>query len=893
MDAAHWERIQALFHQAVDLPVEQQRALLEDECADAGLRAEVAAFLEDDARGVPLLDRGIDYVADGVLGDAAGPLIPSQDFGRYRIKSVLGEGGMGVVYLAERVDLQSLVAIKILRDAWLSPARRERFANEQRTLAQLTHPSIARFYDADTLSDGTPWFVMEFVEGVPLTEYCASRGLSMRERLLLFRTVAEAVQYAHQHLVIHRDLKPSNILVRQDGTVALLDFGISKQLESVDVAGDSTRTGLRFMTPAYAAPEQMRGGQSGVHTDVYSLGVVLYELLTGRLPYDLACRSPSEAEAMILQHEPVKPSAVARRVAARLADGSHPPSASKAGWADLDVLCLTAMHKDPQRRYRSAEAVIRDVDHYLKDEPLDARPDSLRYRFGKYVARYRRPIAATTLAVALGVALIAIYTVRLASARTAAVAQAARAQRIERFMLNLFSGGDNAAGPAETLHVVTLLGRGVREARALDQEPTVQAELYGTLGGLYEKLGNFERADTLLRAALDRRRALEGPDHPDVGASLVALGSLRSNQAKYAEAERLIRQGLAISTLRLPSTDPIVVRGNIALGQVLENQGAYDSAIRVLDDAVRLQSRPGGDLAELGESLSELANSHFYAGHFGLSDSLNRRVLAIHRRLYGERHPHVADDLINLGAIQHEMGHYAEAERFYRQALDIDRSWYGNEHPEVASVLTMLGRSLVLETRYDEAVSLLKQALTIQEHAYGPMHPRVASALNALGSAALSEGGLDEAEEDFRRMRGIYRAVYGDKHYLLGIAASNLGSVAEARHDYAGAERLFREAIQRLTVSLSADHLNTGIAQIKLGQALLHQGRHREAERETLTGYGIVSTQASPSVKWLAAARADLVTLYDSLHQPDKAAKFRAELAAVSTAAAGTLERRR
>lgn len=886
IDAPRWERIQALFHRAADLPADEQGALLEAECRDdPELATDVRALLQEDASGPTLLDFGLAQLADRVLGDPVAPALPHQEFGRYHIKSVLGEGGMGVVYLAERTDLGGLVAIKILRDAWLSPARRDRFANEQRTLAQLNHPSIARLYDADTLGDGTPWFVMEYVEGVPLTTYGTEHGLSVADRLRLFRAVCEAVQYAHRHLVIHRDLKPSNILVRPDGTVALLDFGISKQLDSLDVPIDQTHTAMRFMTLAYAAPEQMRGGQTGVHTDVYSLGVVLYQLLTERLPFDLEQRSLGEAESIILHHEAVKPSAVARRVAERAPDHLRRAIVGRASWADLDVLCLTAMHKDPQRRYRSVEALIRDVDHYLKGEPLDARPDSAHYRVSKFMTRYRRPIAAATLVLMAGIAMIAFYTARLKGARDAAVAQVARTQRIQRFMLNLFNGDDNEAGPSDTLHVVTMVGRGVREARMLDNEPTVQAALYGTLGGIYQRLGNFDRADTLLRADLDRERALAGPDNPDVAASLVALGLLRSDQARYDDAERLVREGLAMSRRQLPATDPAIGRQTMALGQVLADRGAYDSAIAVLGDAVRLQSRPGGEPGDLGESLNRLANSHYYAGHYAVSDSLNRAGLAMDRRLYGDRHPQVADDLINLGAIQNDLGHYTEAEAFLRQALEIDRAWYGDGHPETASVLTILSRTLVMEHRYDEAVASLKQALSIQERVYGPAHPRVASALNALGAAALAQGALDEAQADFMRMAAIYRSVYGDKHYLLGVAASDLGSVAATRGDQVEAERLFREAVRRFTESQSADHLNTGVARIKLGRALLHQQRYAEAERETRAGYGIISKQVSPSMSWLNNSRTDLVTEYDSLHLPDQAAKFRTELARADSAA--------
>src|SRR6516162_5317671 len=314
MDSDRWQKIQAVFHGAADLPKAEQQVFLAERCAgDQELRSHVEKMLLADEGENSLLERDVAQVAHQVLSEDSASLPALVQFGRYRIKRTLGAGGMGIVYLAERIDLGSLVAIKLLRDAWVSPARRERFAAEQRTLAQLNHPLIARLYDADTLADGTPWFVMEYVDGMPLTEYCSKHECSIRERLRLFRSVCEAVQYAHQHAVIHRDLKPSNILAKQDGTVRLLDFGIAKQLESLDTPVDQTRTGLRLMTPAYAAPEQIRGQRVGVHTDVYSLGVILYELLTGRLPFNLTNRTPAEAETMIMEQEPAKPSTAAKR----------------------------------------------------------------------------------------------------------------------------------------------------------------------------------------------------------------------------------------------------------------------------------------------------------------------------------------------------------------------------------------------------------------------------------------------------------------------------------------------------------------------------------------------------------------------------------------------------
>jgi serine/threonine-protein kinase len=885
MDSTRWERIQTLFHDTADLPKPEQRAFLKAACGDdEGLVADVLALVEEDARGTSLLDRDLAHVAHQMLDEDTPPSLPLKEFGPHRIKEALGEGGMGVVYLAERADLGSLVAIKILRDAWLSPARRERFASEQRTLAQLNHPSIARLYDADTLVDGTPWFVMEYVEGVPLTEYCRQRACSIEERLQLFHSVCEAVQYAHQHAVIHRDLKPSNILVKEDGTVRLLDFGIAKQLESLEIpAGQTgknqTVTGLRLMTPAYAAPEQIRGERIGIHTDVYSLGVILYELLVGELPFDLSNRTPGEAEAMIVGLDPEKPSAVAKRTTERPGANPHVPSVSKTAWADLDVLCLTAMHKDVQRRYRSVEALIRDVDHYLKGEPLDARPDTLRYRLGKFVRRNRRAVSAGAMVFTVVVGLVVFFTVRLAKARNAALEEAARTQRIQRFMMNLFQGGDESVGPGDSMRVVTLLDRGVQEAQSLNSDPKVQAELYQTLGTIYEQLGKFDQADSLLQSALERRKSLFGQDTAEVAESLVTLGQLRSDQAQYDEAEKLSRQGLAMSKRHLPPTHPAVGKAMYSLGEVFVNQGKYDQGIQVLNQAVRIQSAPGGVAADLAASLTELANAQFYAGHLDISNSLNLRVVAMDRQLYGERHPNVAEDLINLGAIQSEWGHYTETERYYRQALDIIQSFYGKDHPETASIMTILGRSLNAQGRFNEAADMLRKALGIQERVYGKVHPRVASAVGELGKVALQQGKLDEAEADFRRQADIYREVYKGKHFYIGSALANLGGVYMERKQYVRAEQSFREALQIYAQTLPADHLNVAIARIKLGRALIPQHRYADAEVESLAGYGILMKQTSPPANWLQNVRKDLVEEYDALHQPEKAAKFQAELA--------------
>jgi serine/threonine-protein kinase len=879
MDSTRWQRIQGLFHETADLPQGEQQSYLKSQCGeDSALFDEVMDLLREDAAGNSLLERDVAQVAEEVLGDRAASAPPFERFGPYRIRETLGAGGMGIVYLAEREDLGSVVAIKILRDAWVSPARRERFSIEQRTLAQLNHPYIARLYDADTSPDGTPFFAMEYVQGVPLTAYCREHRSTLNERLELFRKVSEAVVYAHQHAVIHRDLKPSNILVKDDGSVRLLDFGIAKHLEALGEPVEQTMTGLRLMTPAYASPEQIRGEQVGVQTDVYSLGVVLYELLCGRLPFDLASRTPAQAEKVVTEEEPAKPSAVARRAERESELTGEFPSPSSSLWSDLDVLCLTAMHKDPRRRYSSVEALLRDLGHYLRGEPLEARPDSLRYRLRKFAGRNRRAVTAAAAAFALVAGLITFFTVRLAVARNRAVAEASRAERVQKFLFNLFQGGDEAAGPADDLRVVSLVDRGVREAQSLSNEPAVQAELYETLGSIYLKLGKLDQAESLLESSLKLRKQTFGEESAPVADGLISLAMLRASQARLPEAEQLARQGVEISKRTLGPASAATARATESLGEILEDQGSYKQAIPVLENAVRLESGPGGEPADLAESLTELANCHFYIGDYAESDSLNRRVLEMDKKLHGERHPHVADDLINLGANQYEWGHYAEAERFYRQALDIIEAWYGRNNPETASAMTMLGRALVAEKKFTEAGTLAREALAIQEQVYGPVHPRVASALSEVGKVAMQEGKLDEAEASFRRMEEIYRSVYSNKHYLIGIAEANRASVYMEKKEYARAEALYRDALAVYADTLPPDHQNVGIGRAKLGRALLRQKRYADAQAESSAGYEILVKKADAENAWLKNAREDLVEEYTALNRPELAAKFREEL---------------
>jgi tetratricopeptide (TPR) repeat protein/predicted Ser/Thr protein kinase len=866
MDSLRWEKIQNLFHEAAERPESERQAFLSTACRDdRELIAEVTLMLKADGRSASpdasILDRGLPNVAYQMVGGSLDPA-SFREFGPYRIQKLLGEGGMGVVWLAQREDAGNQVAIKFLPHAGLSPARRERFAREIKTLAKLKHPLIARLYDAGMLADGTPWFVMEFVEGVPLTEYLREQPRSIEARLRLFRSVCDAVQYAHGQEIIHRDLKPSNILVEQDGTPRLLDFGIARELQGLDEPSQQTRPALRFMSQDYAAPEWVRDGTVGLYTDVYSLGVILYEMLTDRLPGNSA-------------GHPEKPSVAAPPA----------PRVSKSAWNDLDVLCLKAMHTDPNERYRSVEALIRDIDHYLKGEPLEARPDTLRYRAGKFVRRNRQVVLATSLAFALIAGLVVFFTLRLAKERNTAVAEAARTQRIQRFMLNLFGDGDKAAAPSNDLRVLTLLDRGVQEAAVLDSDPETQAELYRSLGRMYQMLGKFPKADQLLHLALERMKVALGPQNPKIAEILIELALLRSDQGQYKDAESMAQKAVEIASRHLPPTAPAVVRAKTALGRVLAERGPSDKAIALLEPLVKIPPSAEEGPNILLESIRALAYAELTAGQYEVSESMYRRALILDRQLYGRSHPRVAHELGDIASAEATLGRIKEAEGLYRESLEIYKAWYGQNHPDTVQTATTLAAMLIQEGKYAEADSLMQQVLTIQEQTYGKVHVYVAFALDTLGRLELARGNLAAAESYASRAIRIDETLYGDSDHRTAIAKAHLAQVFLAGKQDHRAEPLLREAVKALTERPRPGNMSVGMSQLLLGGVLLREKRYEEAEKYLSAAYTILATQPGIYAKRLQETRKDLAEVYDALHQTQKANEFRGQVPAPQTRA--------
>lgn len=904
-DASHdgtperWARVQALFDAVADLPVTTQSERLRVLTDDERLQNEVLQLLQADRAPAGLIDRPLEEVAARLIDSSAGYL--DRTIGPYRLRTLLGEGGMGVVYRAEREDLPRPVALKILRDGALSPARRARFLAEQQALSRLTHAGVAQLFDAGTFDDGTPWFAMEYVPGEPLDVYCERHGLDLDARLALLERVCDAVQHAHEHAIVHRDLKPSNVLVTDGGDVKLLDFGIAKQLLTArddtathdpavhDAAPHDTTTQsqLRLMTPAYAAPEQVRGDPVGVYTDVYALGVMLYQLVAGRLPFDLSRSTPGEAMTTIVEQEPERLSVVAQR-----RTSSWVSSIRRAQWADLDLLSATAMHKDVTRRYRTIDALRRDIQHFRRGEALEAHPDSLSYRAARFLRRRSQAVIVTAAAVLLVTILGAAFVAQIAHARDAARAELHRREELQQFLLALFTGNEKGA-PPDSLRITTVIERGERQATMLERDPLVQGDLLVALARIQRALGNYDRADSLVRAGIAALQ--QAGDTIAVADAFLARADLRLEQAKYADADSLLDEAGALVAAHDPGRRGGLgwLRGNNrrqaeaaieahlldlrGRRQVL--QGQYDSARTTLDAALRSVPPGHPDPMLVTDILGDQADVAFYTGAYDRADSLNRNVLARVRRYAGAFHPRVASTMVNLGATEFDRGRYVEAERWFREALGITERYFGSDHVQVASTRTMLGRALVFQNRLEEGTAALQEALQVQEASVGRAHPSVASILNELGNVAIRRKQLDSADAYFARMADVYRASNGDAHFTVAVALSNRGTVAMERRDLPAAERWFREVVRRFAAAQGEEHLNTGIAHIKLGRALIRQGRWREGIRESEAGYTIVKAAAAPGVSFLQAARRDLAVAYDSIGQGPMASKYRAEAA--------------
>ena len=784
---SRWRRLEALFAAAVEVPERQRHGWLRGACGDdPALLAEAEALLAADGEAGAFLEQAVAGAALDLHSATAAR--PGDRMGAYRLLREVGRGGMSQVFLAARDDesFEQRVAVKLVPPGLESRELLARFVHERQILARLDHPYIARLHDGGTASDGRPWFVMEYVEGEPIDAWCDRRRLPTSERVRLVVKVCEAVHFAHRNLVVHRDLKPANVLVTADGVPKLLDFGIAKPLgPRADDDGELTVTGATPRSPHYASPEQMRGAPVTTASDVYSLGVLLYRLLTGRLPHPAAGRSAGEWERAVIE----EPAERASSAVGRLGDGPSPeqvaarrggsPEALRRRLAgDLDTVIAKALDPRPERRYGSVEQLAEDLERHLGGQPVIARPATAGYRLAKLVRRHRLATAALSLALVSMLAtsvVLAVQARRLAHERD-------RANQVAALLGDLFTLADPREARGGNITARELLDRGSERVKALDGQPLTQSMLLGKLAELYESLGLYPEAAARLRpaVALERRfgggrdlavrlnhlgcvlakegdyaqagplfdealkrfEKLAGTESADAARVINNLALVRDDLGNYAGAAELYRRALAIERRRYGAPHPLTV-ANYAL--LLSDLGDYGAAEALLRPQVATERRDGDDEKALAAGLQYLGTIDLAQGEPAAAQAELEQALAIRRRLFGDDHPDTARSLAALGVAQRERGELAAAEASLSRSLAVRRKTLGDDHPEVADGLREQAALFAREGRLGEAEADYRAALAIQRRSLSPHHPLTALTLAGLGTLLAGEGKCAQA----------------------------------------------------------------------------------------------------------------------------------------------------
>jgi len=780
MPESRWDKIQLIFEEALTLQDEKREAFLVEKCGhDKELLKEVSDLINADSTENSLLDSSPFSALDsGALLDLIG-----QEVGPYKITRKLGEGGMGAVFLAARTsqDFEQEVALKLLNFGLPSEHLMQRFNSERQILAGLDHPNIARLFDGGVSKQGWPFFTMEYVHGLPVTEFCKQNQLTVEAQLELFIVICDAVQYAHRNLVIHRDIKPANILVREDGTVKLLDFGIAKILSADRVQPALTQTGVLPMTPEYASPEQIKGEPITTASDIYSLGVLLYELLAGERPFQFKTRQPSEIEKIICESQPTRPSQTVRESSGR--------SLKSKLAGELDKICLMALRKEPERRYDSVEQFKNDIKNYLSNLPVVAQGESFGYIASKFALRNRLLLSSVAIACTIIIGLIVGYTIQLKTERDKALFEQQKTEQIAEFLSDLFKVSDPSESRGEEITARELLEKGAEKVETeLAEQPSVLARVLGVIGNVYESLGLYDQAEKNLEQSLDLTKSEFGERSLPASLALAELADAVLNKADFSRAESLIVEAFSIQK-ELPNVKELeFLKTKLLLGEVA-----------------------------------------FHLGEFNRADSLYNLVLEGQTRSLPENHKELGRTYNAIASVQISLGDFEKAEVFYRKALRVYEQEFGAESANVAVILNDLAYTLRKQGKLDIAEEMYRKVMKLNERIYSADHPNTGWTLNHLSRLFSLTGKLDEAEPMARRALKIRIAAMGEAHPATAASRGNLASILSKKNRLKEAEVLYRENEKQLR-KLGGEHPHVAAATFSVGRILMKQGRFLEAE---------------------------------------------------------------
>jgi eukaryotic-like serine/threonine-protein kinase len=904
MSPERWNRLQEIFLEAGEKQGAERVELLDRACAgDEDLRRSIERMLAAPEGAGDFLMAAVGRAAGGLMA-AAQPVEAGQTVGPYRIVRQLSQGGMGAVYLARRADEQfeKQIAIKLIRAGLDTPELRNRFLSERQILARLEHPNIARLLDGGALENGLPYVAMEYVEGVPVTEYVQANKLTIRQCVRLFLAICEAVEYAHRNLVVHRDIKPANILVNREGSAKLLDFGIARLVSSDGAASaPATRMAERLMTPEFASPEQIRGEAVTTATDIYSLGVLLYILMAGQPPYRTEGLSAVQIERLVCEREPERPS-VAALSADSPAGAARRLSREIAG--DLDQIVAVAIRKDPRARYGSVGQLMDDLHRYLKGYPVEARKGAWTYAASKFVRRHRGAVAAVAalMLVIVGFAVtMAVLERRIRLERDTAERERRAEQQVSDFLVKLFQSSNTDDSRGHPLTARELLDQGVQSVdRELGKQPDVHARLLDTMGRAYESLGFYLLSEPLFERALEIRRKLDGGHTLAVAETLKDLAETLRLRSKFSEAETAARESLSLRRELLGRDDVAIAESLNTVGLLLWQKGDPAAAEPFIRQALGMRTRLEGP-DSIGDAvyMSNLGGVLRARNDLGGSEALYRRVVELRRRKLGE-HPRTALAMNGLALVLLSRGKYQESEALLRQTLDLRRKLLGDNHPDVPSTMSDLGAVLTEEAKYGEAEELARKTLEFFLARHGENSREGGISLSLVGSIDLATGryaealtfnrralearrqvlgehsswyaksladtaetlmeagDLTSAETAAQQALEIRRQVLGPRHVDTAASAVLLGRVARRRGNFADAEALFREALATDTAILDHDHPARAVVLAELGALLIERGQASAAEplvRDALA----IRRQRLPAAHWAIPATENLL----------------------------------
>ncbi len=851
----YWQDIEGIIDEALELEEEAQELFIKKSCSHNPdlliealdyysfiKKAEDCNFLNPDFNLESDLISGPEYSADkqireNVIGITIGP---------YKITEPIGEGGMGSVYLAERIDgeFDQKVAIKFLRGGFFSSYLRKRFINEKRILARLNHPNITRLLDGGITDDGTPYLTMEYVDGLPVDEYCKKKKLDVTARLKLFLQICKAVQFAHTKLVIHRDLKPQNILVTKEGQIKIMDFGIAKFLnpDAEKMLPLKTREGQFVASFKFAAPEQIRSEDPSIATDVYGLGALLYLLVTGEHPLQFDDHSISEIKSIIQNKAPVRPGRIEKNEIGPIS-------------RDLEAIILKTLNKEPEQRYSSVELMRDDIERYLNGLPVNARHSTFVYRSLKFIQRNRIALTVTFLLV-LGIfSLLTYHNNQLAKERDIAHQEAEKAEQISSFFVNLFEMADPEINQGEAPTAAEMLDQGIARIDGLSGQPELQIELLQTAGNIYLTIMELERAEQILTRSYELARNTFDNENEVILHHLALFGTLQRLQGNFEEARSYNLRALDIQKNIFDESHPDIACIYSNLGLIEREQNNYTEAEEYYSKAISQHNYFEEDHHCFATVYNNMGTLKRHIGEYESSEAYYLKALEMRRNVLDYNHPHTANTLNNLSILKQNTGQYDSALQFLHEALQINKTILGNNHPAVAANLNSLGNLYWYRDDHEQASIHISDALDILKTHYDHNNTDIAISKLNLGLNLLELNQLDEAERLIKESVSIFRNQLGDRHLHYAHALYNLASVLQKKDDHNQAFSALEKCLDIRKEKLPHGHWHIALAKSSIGYSLSELGENHEAEYYLEQGYEVLSNKRGDDDTFTQTAR--------------------------------------